>query len=245
MRGAASYWGRSAVAVSGADVTGVSVVMRPGVTVTGRFVWEGHEGAPPAITRGPSVWAEPADGNAALGMPTSGFGGPVTDPFTIEGLLPGGYKLRVVFQGTWLVKSIMWNGEDHTYTGFDASQGRNFDDVVITLTDKRPQLTGVLTTGTATPAPGAVVIAFPSDPTLWTNYGITPRNIATAVADTAGAYRFTSLPAGEYFLIAVDEDETLGWQDPKFLEQAQARAARVSIGWGEAKTQNLQVGRVR
>jgi hypothetical protein len=245
MSGASSYWGRTPVAVEGGDVTGVTVLMRQGVKVTGRIVWDGHQGAPPDVTRAPSVWAEPADGNAALGMPTSEMGRPLGDPFTIEGLLPGSYTLRAVFAGSWLVKSITWNGEDHTYSPIDASAARDVEGVVITLTDKAPRLSGTLTSGTAAPAPGAVAIAFPVDRELWTNYGITPRNIRTAVADTSGIYRFASLPAGEYFLVAVDEEETYGWQDPKFLEQAQGRAVRVAIGWGESKTQDLRVGRVR
>ena len=246
MSGAPSYWGGTSVAVDGRDVTGLTVMMRQGVTLTGRLLWEGHAGAPPEVTRGPAVWAEPADGNAALGMPGSRLGGNPTDPFTIEGMLPGRYTLRVVFlQGGWQMKSIAWGGEDHTFTGFDASGGRDFEGVVITLTDKAPRLTGTLARGTAEPAPGAVAIAFPVERELWTGYGITPGRIRTAVADTSGAYRFTSLPAGEYFLVAVEEEETFGWQDPKFLEEAQARAVRVGIGWGEAKTQALQVGRVR
>jgi len=143
------------------------------------------------------------------------------------------------------MKSIEWNGENHTYSGFDASGGRDVEGVVITLTDNAPRLTGTLTRGTAEPAPGAVAIAFPVERELWTGYGITPARIRTAVADTAGAFRFSSLPAGEYFVVAVEEEETYGWQDPTFLEQAQARAVRVAIGWGEAKTQHLQVVRVR
>jgi hypothetical protein len=246
MRGAGSYWGHSPVAVDGQNVSGLTIQMRQGVTLTGRIVWEGHQGPPPDVTRAPSVWAEPADGHAALGMPGSTFGRNPADPFTIEGMLPGRYTLRAVFvQGGWQMKSIDWNGEDHTYTGFDASSGRDFAGVVITLTDKAPRLTGTLTRGTAEAAPGAVAIAFPIERDQWTGYGITPPRIRTAVADTAGAYRFSSLPAGEYFLVAVEEEETYGWQDPKFLEQAQARAIRIAIGWGEAKTQHLRVGRVR
>lgn len=246
MSGAASYWGRTSVAVDGRDVTGVTIAMRQGVTLTGRFVWEGHAGAPPDVPRGPLVWAEPADGNAALGMPGSMLGRNPADSFTIEGMLPGRYTLRIVFlQGGWQMKSITRGGEDHTYTGFDASSGRDFDGVVITLTDKAPRLTGTLTRGAAEPAPGAVAVAFPVERELWTGYGITPLRIRTAVADTSGSYRFTGLPAGEYFLVAVEEEETYGWQDPKFLEGAQARAVRVAVGWGEAKTQHLQVGRVR
>jgi len=62
---------------------------------------------------------------------------------------------------------------------------------------------------------------------------------------TAVSGRVLDEPAGEYFLVAVDEEEMHGWQDPLFLEQAQARATRVAIGWGDTKVQDLQVGRVR
>ncbi len=192
------------------------------------------------------MWAEPADGNAALGMPGSPPLRAPSEPFTIEGMLPGRYTLRAVFTPPgWHLKSITFGGEDCTYTGLDASSGRDFEGVVVTLTDKTPRLTGTLTRGAAELAPGAAAIAFPVERELWTGYGLTPSRIRTAVADTSGAYQFTTLPAGEYFLVAVEEEESAGWQDPRFLELAQARAVRVAIGWGEAKTQNLQIGRVR
>jgi hypothetical protein len=246
MSGAPSYWGRTSVGVDGDDVTGITVVMRQGVTLTGSFVWEGHAGAPPDVPRAPAMWAEPADGNAAFGMPGSVLGRSPREPFTIEGLLPGRYTLRAVFlPGGWQLKSITWGGDDHTYSGFDASSGRDFEGVVVTLTEKAPRLTGTIMRGAAEPAPGAVAIGFPVERELWSGYGINPARIRTAVADTSGSYRFTGLPAGEYFLVAVEEGETYGWQDPKFLEAAQAQAVRVAIGWGEAKTQDLKVGRVR
>jgi hypothetical protein len=226
-------------------VEGITITMQQGVTLTGRIAWEGRTDPPNEMSRALSVWAEPADGNAALGMPGSQFTRAPGEPFVIEGLMPGRYRLRVVGQGTWQIKSIMWNGRDLTYAGFDASAGRDFQDVLITMTDKGPRLSGMLTSGTGAPAPGSVAIAFPAEREQWTGYGINPPRIRTAVADTSGAYRFSLLPAGEYFVIAVDEEEMDGWQDPQFLEQAQARAVRVAIGWGETKVQNLQVGRVR
>ena len=239
--GAAAYWARAAVTVDGRDVDGVTILMQRGVTLTGRFAWDGAS-VPPANARGLHVTAEPANGNAALGLPTSAFGRPPGEPFTVEGLLPGRYTLRVFGQAAWLVKSITWNGEDHTYTGFDASSGRDIEGVLITFTDKAPRLSGLIT-GEAPES--AVAIAFPVERELWTGSGLTPPRIRTAVADTSGEYRFSQLPAGEYFVVAVTGDEMYGWQDPKFLELAQAHAARVSIGWGETKTQNLRVVRVR
>jgi hypothetical protein len=245
MSGAMSYWGSSPVATDGRDVQGITIVMRQGVTLTGRLAWEGRTEPPNEMSRALPVIAEPSGGNAALGMPGSQVPRAPDGSFTIEGLLPGRYTLRVVGQGTWQVKSITWNGADHTYTGFDASAGRDFHDILVTLTDKGPRLSGQLTSGAGAPAPGSIAIAFPVEREQWTGYGLNPPRIRTAVADTSGAYRFALLPAGEYFVVAVDEEEMYGWQDPQFLEQAQARAARVAIGWGEARVQNLQVGRVR
>jgi hypothetical protein len=242
--GATSYWALTPVTVGGRDVEGVTILMRRGATLTGSLTWEGRSG-PPETARALPVWAEPANGNAGLGMPGSEFVRREVDRFTIEGLLPGRYTLRVIGQGTWVVKTIAWNGEDHTYTGFDASSGRDFEGVVITLTDKGPQLSGTTRSGNGETAPGAVAIAFPVEREQWTGYGITPPRIRTAVADTSGAYRFSLLPAGEYFLIAVDESEMYGWQDPRFLEQAQAQAERITIGWGEVKTQDVRVVKVR
>lgn len=240
-RGAASYWAYTPVAVDGRDVGGVTVVMQRGVTLTGRFAWEGLS-APPKNARGLHVTAEPANGNAALGLPTSAFARPPDEPFTIEGLLPGRYALRPTGQGAWQAKSITWNGEDHTYTGFDASRPGDIEGVLITFTDKAPRLSGSITGDAAT---GAVALAFPVERELWTGYGLTPARIATASADSSGEYRFSRLPAGEYYVVAVEEEEMYGWQDPKFLDLAQAHAVRLSIGWGESRTQNLRVVSVR
>ena len=144
-----------------------------------------------------NVSAEPADGNAAYGLPASSLSFSIGAPFKIEGLLPGRYTLRVGGVGTWLVKSIVWNGDDHTHTGFDASSGRDFDGVVITFTDKLPRLSGTLRRNTSDAASGAIALAFPVESEQWSGYGLTPSRIRTAVADTAGDDRFSLLPAGE------------------------------------------------
>jgi hypothetical protein len=89
--GPTAYWGRATVEVSGQDVEGITVVMQRGATLTGRYVWDGDP-APPGRVH---VVAEPADGNAALGVHTSALGRPPGEPFTIEGLLPGRYALRL------------------------------------------------------------------------------------------------------------------------------------------------------
>jgi hypothetical protein len=143
------------------------------------------------------------------------------------------------------VKSIVWNGQDHTDRPIDVSSGSDLSGVVITLTDKASRLSGVLRSGSGEAEAGAVAMVFPVEREQWSGYGLSTPRIRTAVADTSGEYRFALLPAGEYFVVGVSEDEMYGWQDPAFLEMAQAQAVRVSIGWSETKSQDVRVVRVR
>ena len=242
--GAGSYWALVPVTVGARDVDGVTVTMQRGATLTGRYVFEGLP-EPPANAQFMHVVAEPADGNVTYGLPSSSFGASPSAPFTVEGLLPGRYTLRVTGQGSRVVKSIMWNGEDHTYKGFDGSTGRDFEGVVITFTDKGPQLSGTLRRSTADAASRSIALAFPVESEQWSGYGLTPSRIRTAVADTSGAFRFAQLPAGEYFVVGLEEDDMYAWQDPKFLAAAQGQAVRVTLEWGEVKTQDLRVVKVR
>jgi hypothetical protein len=54
-----------------------------------------------------------------------------------------------------------------------------------------------------------------------------------------GGYRFFGVPAGDYFVVAVDDVHTRAWQDPAFFEAAARAATRVTLGWGESKALNL------
>jgi hypothetical protein len=53
------------------------------------------------------------------------------------------------------------------------------------------------------------------------------------------------VPAGDYLVLAVDDESAERWKDPAFLEAASRVATRVSIAWGETKAQDLTVQEVR
>ena len=165
--------------------------------------------------------------------------------FVVEGLQPGEYTLRVITLGGGTVKSIVWEGRDYTSLPFDASIGRDIDDVVITLTTKVIRLNGVVHDAQGALVESAGVIAFPVDARQWTNYGFRPARIASASASSRGAFTFLTLPAGEYYLIAVDQSQLNAWQDPKFLEAAAPQATRIAVDWGETKAIDLTLRTVR
>ena len=130
-------WGRASVSVSARNLDDVVVTLRQTVAIRGRIAFA--EGTP---TPGPSthfvITAQPANGNPSLGKP-SGFSGEQFS-FTVEGLMTGSYLLSSLTGGFTMV-SVTSNGRNVTDSGFDAS-GRDFDDVVVTLTDKKTVING-------------------------------------------------------------------------------------------------------
>ena len=64
-------------------------------------------------------------------------------------------------------------------------------------------------------------------------------------ASTTGAYSVTSLPPGEYYVVAVPEEQSANWQDPKRLAALATHAARVRIVDGQTHVQDLRTVRDR
>jgi hypothetical protein len=258
-----TVWIRAEVDVTDRDLADVLVSQHRTGRISGRIEWErtSPAPAPPSATTPPrspedtrmaalaaalskvTIRAEPADGSPALGLPT---GTVLPDQtFTIDGLLPGPYVLRVgtpATGGPASVKSIVWKSADYTDTPFDASAGFDATDVVVTLID-----TAQTIAGTVSDIPAgrlAAVLAFPVDPKRWTNYGLQSPLIRFGGVANDNRYQLT-LPAGDFHLIAVDQSQADAWSEPGFLATAARIAIRVSLAWGESKTQGLRFAEVR
>src|SRR5207247_2516388 len=108
--------------------------------------------------------------------------------------------------------------------------------LVITLTNRRTELTGTLTTGDAVPASSYLVIAFPDDRRYWAAGG---RRIRAAQPDSAGHFSIEGLPAGAYRLAVadVDADEV----DDRLLARLVSDSIGVTLADGERKTQDLKI----
>jgi hypothetical protein len=228
----ASWWATIPVAVGDRDVTGVAVSLRPTGTMSGRVDYE----IVTAEGIGQSVSIDPANAHVELGtrrLPARADG-----RFSVSGFLPGTYVVGHEAKGT--IKSVRWHGEEHAVTGFDFSATSSVDDVVITLTDNGAGLSGTVRSA-ANAAAAGIVVLFPVEPDQWRNFGLRPRRILTASAAADGAYALESIPAGEYFVVAVPLKDRDGWQDPAFLSLASRGAIRVSLNWGDHKTQDLVV----
>jgi hypothetical protein len=186
---------------------------------------------------------EPADGDARLGSPqTPPNSTDETGGFRISALYPGRYVIRPI--GSGLIKSVVWSGNDYTDRAIDASGATSIDDVVVTFAKEPAKLAGTVTRGPSNASGATAVIVFPADPSLWTGYGFRPVRLRGILVGTSGAYEL-SLPAGDYFVLAVGEDQVSAWQDPEFLRRAAAVATRVTLEWSRTTTSLLRAVEVQ
>jgi hypothetical protein len=239
---AGPYWGRSAVVTDGSDLSGVVVAMRPAATMTGRTVIEADPRQSASAPQFLSLFLEPADGSPRLGRPPDSVAERTPERnFSIQNIGPGSYVLRMQTSAGWLVKSVTWNGRDYAEIPFDAAATRDFSDVLVTVTNAVPTLTGAVRDGQGATADSAVVMAFPVEPESWAGYGFTPRRIKTTSTSNTGMFEFKTLPAGEYFLLAVPPSQRRAWQNPDYLRRMAATATRVRVDWGETTSQDLRL----
>jgi hypothetical protein len=231
---ASNAYARQAVSV-GADISGLVVTLSDVVTMDGTIeVDTAPDRTSSRFSGGLSL--EPAAGQPDLGVPTAQ---PQQGAFHFDGLRPGEYLLRL--RGApqdWVVKSIMWNGQDYTQRAFDASASSAFSGVVVTVTNRTAAITGSVAEH------AAAVILFPADQALWSNFGLNPPLIKALSTSPDGSVRFSGLPAGDYALVAVDPSQRLAWTEPGFFGRVMPLASRISVGWGETRGASLSIAAV-
>ena len=227
----ATAFARQSVIVS-QEVRTLVVPLTPTVTISGRVVFApGTERPPPPAVL--FVRADPVDADPSLGVPDSRVD--AAGAFSVSGLLSGRYRLWIA--SSLQMESVMWRGKDLVDAGFDTRQDTAIDDVVVTMTNR-----GIIVKGAVRgiPANGrAAVIVFPASKEEWVNYGFSPRRMRSTTGQITGTYELPRIPAGEYFVVAVDASRITAWTDPKFLAAAAAKAQRITVGWGDAPMVDL------
>jgi hypothetical protein len=143
-----------------------------------------------------------------------------------------------------MFKSAMVDGRDVSETPLDL-QGGDISGLVIHFTDRWSGLSGFVRSTRGDGDAEATVVIFPADAEKWTNYGTNPRRVRSARTSKTGEYKITSLPPGDYYVVALQEDDAADWNDPKTLEALARVAMDVTIGEGEHKIQDLRTREVK
>jgi protocatechuate 3,4-dioxygenase beta subunit len=242
-----TFWATLPVSVTEANVSGLSVSLRPGYRVTGRVEFEGTRDRPtPEQIQRMAVALTPVDSRPS-GVVTPGRISP-DGQFRTLGFPPGRYVINVNPGGPgleWTLKTATSGGRDVSDEPLEIA-GSDIDGVVLVLADRTTQLSGTVRNPQGQGDTQADVIVFPADHQRWKQYGVTGRRARSARATKTGAYSIQGLPAGDYYVVAVDSTSSGEWQDPKFLEAASRVATRVTLlDGGDKKTLDLKTSRIR
>jgi hypothetical protein len=239
--------GRLEFSVDGRDLPDLVLRLAPTstttITLSGRVVFDGTTLAPPAKLAGSVRVNLMAPGQMGPLSATTGADG----TFTIAGIDPGRYQMRVVLLNqppagsapSWHLKTAMLKGKDVSDAALDLALGENPGDVVVTFTDRPSSLSGTLQDANGRIAPGYYVVVFSTDKSFWRSGA--RRLPAPARVGTDGAFRFTNLPSGTYHLVALTEVSQSDLYDEAFLEALTSSALQITLAEGEQKTQPLRI----
>ena len=231
--------GSTTILVNGHDIDDFVLQLRPGARVSGRVTFEGAVTPTPGPVASTSVWLDRVDDRSSEPSKLDRFG-----QFTTAGLPPGKYRVRVgVIPVGWMFRSAMFEGRDIADEPFELGS-EDVHGVVITFTTQGTRLSGVIRSERGQPDPETSVLIYPAIPSMWTPTASLFR-MRSVRPSTTGAYTVTSMPAGEYYVVAVPEEQSANWQDPKRLAELALQAARVRIVDGETHVQDLRTVRDR
>jgi hypothetical protein len=236
-------WLEMPIAVGRWDIEGLVLALQSGLRVSGHVEFEGSTARPPAsrLQQVPIVIdaaSVPANALAQVMARVDAEG-----QFTAAVATPGQYLVRVAGSPEgWMFKSATHRGRNVSDEPFNLDS--DAADVVITFTDRWTGLHGIVQ-GRLGPDPDATVLIFPTDPDGWTNYGTNARRVRSVRTSRAGDYAVHSIPAGDYYVVAIPDDRAGDWQDPAFLASLASAASRVTIGDGDQKLVGLRTHEVR
>jgi Carboxypeptidase regulatory-like domain len=218
-------------------VNDVTVALAPGASISGTVTFQSTQSSTVPDVNQVRIAAPPVDFANVGPNPVARVNRDGT--FTLDGVSAGSHWIRT--QGGlrgWTLKSVTLSGRDIIDTPLDVRSGQALAGVTLVFTDKLSEVNGTLTDDQGQPITEFTVLAFPTDNTLWRPQA---RQIMTARPDQTGTYQMRGLPAGDYYVTAVDPTEQGEWFEPAFLDQHRGSAAHLTLGDGDVKKQDFKI----
>jgi hypothetical protein len=254
-QGAPVLWAEALVTVDGRDINDVVLRLQPGMTVSGKIVFDGTAAPPTDLTQMRIGLVPPPAGASAMQMISSMMLGgsqakvAADGTFVVAGMTPGKYRANMggpmalttsmaLTTGPWTLQSAMVNGHDIADLPLEIRPGEDVTGLVVTFTDRPTELSGSVIDAAGRAATGFPILVFSTDRTYWT---LGSRRIQQAHPASDGKYVLSGLPPGEYFVCAVTDFTSNQLYEPAFLESIVPGAFKIALGDGEKKTQDLKL----
>ena len=197
-------WGRAHVTLADRDVNDVPIIMQPAVLVSGHVIFESTSAKRPEnLSQHVALDATPVGALAGVSRHAK-----VDDEgaFEIRGLARGEYFIRPgAPPAGWYIKAVMSAGHDLLSWPLDLTSIGDVDDLEVIYTDKPTEIGGVVYNGLRSPAAGATIVIFPAEPSYRGTAGQHPDRVRAIRATNTGGFHVVALPAGDYYIAAIDE----------------------------------------
>lgn len=233
-------WSRETITVGEDGISNLSVHMQQGTTISGRLHFAGTSAAPnEAVLTKTQLELDRPDGRWLALQPLNEIEVDAAGEFRSIGLVPGRYLLRVpTAPPGWWLESATLAGQDISESPLDVGF-EPLRDIVVTFTDRPSVVSGLVRLTNANIAQFSAVVMFPVDRTAWVDYGLHPRRVVATRSDAEGRYSIRALPAGEYWIAAMDEAEMADWQNPRLFESLSRIASRVIVAANQSVNVDL------
>jgi hypothetical protein len=226
-----------AVTLEGAEPITVSLELQPGMTATGRVLFEGTAAPPPwsSVRVGLQGMTPGTRGTSSAATPDG------TGAFRQEGLFPASFRLAASIIGgapnVWTLKSVTMGGRDVTDLPVEIRAG-DAPSFVVTFSDQPSELSGSLVDPAGRPSTDYFVVVVSADRAHWLPLS---RRIASTRPDGRGRFVFRGLPPGEYRLAATTDLVARDLQDVAALDALLPQSVPVTLGLGEKKSIDIRV----
>jgi hypothetical protein len=232
-------WGQADVSINGENVSGVTVTLQPGMTISGRIVAETAGVDAPDLTVA-QLFLVPATTTGGVVIGGSRTTIDASGHFTLTGVVPGRYRLTASLsspRANWTAKSAMLKGRDVLDVPFDVVPNEDISNATVTFTNLTQEVTGHLQDASGRPATAFTVVLFPADRGAWAS----TRRVRTARPGTDGQFVVSNVPAGDYRLAAVVDVAPGEASDPSFLDEVSATSIALTLHEGEKKIQDVRL----
>jgi len=232
--GGARLAAHAPVELGGSDVDGVSLVLQPQLTINGRITLENSQPDETGTSvRGARVELrrEPFTPELLILLPGVAADG----TFTLSGVTPGEYRLKVSLGGfKSYVKTARFGGIDALNPPFriDVADGR----LEIVVGRNPGSLDGAVLDDALKPFPDATVVLVPEPPRRQ-RFDL----YYAAGSDASGRVHFDGLAPGDYKIFAWDDVPADAWQDPDFLRTYENLGKPVRVSEGSQESIDLKL----
>jgi protocatechuate 3,4-dioxygenase beta subunit len=222
---------RQIVEVGSANVENVMITLGAGFDLTGKIRVDGQT---PVALLTLSIYvqtAEPSAGNVYSQSAKVDAEG----NFTLTGVSPGRYSVRVQGPANIYVKSQRLGSEDVLETPLDLTGGAAGPLSIVLGTDTG-EVSGTVSSADGTPAANAMVVLIPESAKRREQQQF----YKMTMTSPAGAYKVAGAPPGRYKLYAWERIPTYAWMDPDILKPVESNGKAVEIQEGSKDTVDLR-----